>query len=145
MTSPARPSSPRRPLPRTEIRSRLGTEFGRLLSPLVRITPGGIAAVLSDDEDEAVDFAHDPAEISALDVQLLAAQVGQSVRRLTGAATRHRLERPLVLLETSVQKLIASTIGGSFTLALLLHHRANIAIGLRAFDETHRRIEALLT
>lgn len=126
------------------VRSRLGTEFGRLLEPLVMVVPGGIAAVLSDDAGEALDFAHDPEEISALDVQLLGAQIGQSLHLLDAAARRHRLKEPSLLLETPTQKLLAASLDGAFTLALLLDGRANLSKAFTGFAQIRIRLEQLL-
>lgn len=128
----------------TRVRSRLGTEFGRLLERLVVQTPGGVAAVLSDDVGEALDFAHDPAEISALDVQLLGAQIGQSLHLLDVSARRHRLRQPSLLLETPSQKLLAATLCGAFTLALLLDRRANIAKAFTTFETIRLGLERIL-
>jgi len=127
-----------------DVTSRLGTEFGLVLAPLVVRTPGAIASILSDDVGDAIDFAHDPAELPALDVQLVGAQIGQSLLRLHRAARRHRLTDPLVLLETRGQGLVASGVAETYVLALLLGPRANLARAMITFSIARRRIHDLL-
>ena len=82
--------------------------------------------------------------IAAVDVQLLAAQVGQTLRKLDTDARRHRLLHPCVLLETPEHKLLSATLRQTFTLAFLLCSRANIAKALLNFDAARHRIERLL-
>jgi len=115
-----------------------------VLVPLVAQTPGGIAAVLSDEEGEALDYVHDPRVITAIDVQLLAAQVGQTIRRLHRDALRHRMIHPCVLLETPTHKLMSASLGQAFTLAFLLQSRANLAKAFSQFEASRHHIERLL-
>jgi predicted regulator of Ras-like GTPase activity (Roadblock/LC7/MglB family) len=123
---------------------RLDTEFGRELAPLVATIPGARGAVLSDSQGDAIDFAHHPADISELDVQLLGAQIGQAMLRLSGGSARHHLHDPAVLVEGTEANLVASAIAGTYILALLLDRRANLAVALSAFVRTRARIARLL-
>lgn len=136
MTQPVPPARP--------IHSRLGTEFGRVLAPLVEHTPGAVAAVLSDEQGDAIDFAHDPEEISDLDVQLLGAQIGQSVLRLHLSARRHRLQAPCLLVEARTSRFVAGAVADDYILALLLDRGANVARALEAFDRVRVRLAMLL-
>jgi hypothetical protein len=127
------------------------TEFGLALAALVREVPGALGAVLSDDVGDAIDFAHDPAVISDLDVQLVGAQIGQSVLELgrsfltRGAPARHRrIDEPLVLLEARDQAFVAAPVADRFVLAMLLDHRANFARALRSADHCRARLRVLL-
>lgn len=124
--------------------SRLRTEFGRVLATLVNETPGAVAAVLTDEEGDAIDYAHDRTELSELDVQLLGAQVQQAVLALDRSAKRHRLREPMCLLETEAQKLVAGAVGEQYVMALLLEERANVARGLSAFRRARRLLTRML-
>jgi hypothetical protein len=126
------------------VASRLGTEFGAVLSPMVETTPGAIAAVLSDDQGDAIDFAHDPAEISDVDVQLLGAQIGQTVLALERTYLRHRLGRSALLLESDQHGLLTCALHEHYVLALLLERRSNVAAAFTAFEMARHRLAGLL-
>ena len=126
------------------VRSRLHTEFGAILETIVRGVPGATAAVLSDDEGEAIDFAHRPDEVEALDVQLLGAQIGQAMLRTETTGERHDLRAPLVLVEAAVGAFVATTIHHEYILALLLRRRANVARALEVLAAGRSRLGPLL-
>lgn len=117
------------------VRSPLGTEFGQVLAPMVLAVHGAIAAVLSDDEGDAIDYVHDPRVISELDVQLVGAQIGQSILRLEASARRHRMGASALLLEARSQAFVASAVAERFVVAMVLQPRANFA---RALDSLCR-------
>jgi hypothetical protein len=122
------------------VKCRFGTEFGAVLEPMVESTPGAVAAVLSDDQGDAIDFAHDEAEISELDVQLLGAQIGQTILAMERIYRRHHL----VELESAQHGLLACSLRGHFVLALLLERRSNVAAAFAAFDAARGKLEGLL-
>jgi hypothetical protein len=123
---------------------RFGTEFGAVLEPMVDMTPGAVAAVLSDDQGDAIDFAHDPAEISEIDVQLLGAQIGQTVLAMEPIYRRHQLVGPSMLVESAQHGLLACSLRGHYILALLLERKSNVGAAFAAFDHARRRLDALL-
>lgn len=126
------------------IKSRFGTEFGAVLEPMVETTPGAVAAVLSDEQGDAIDFAHDPNEISDLDVQLLGAQIGQTVLALEKVYRRHRLDEPALLVESAHHGLLACSLRGHYILAMLLDRRSNVAAAFTAFARATKSLDALL-
>lgn len=110
----------------------------------MRETPGAIAGVLSDEDGDAIDYVHDPAEIDDLDVQLLAAQVGQSLFRLEHTAQGFGLDNPLVVLETPKRGLVACSIGHAFVAAMLMDGHANVGRAIGAFTQGRIALAALL-
>ena len=126
------------------ITSRLGTEFGEALRTMVLRTPGAVAGVVSDDEGDAIDYAHDPDRIDGLDVQLLGAQLGPPLFRLRDTAHDQGLEHPLLLIETLSHNLVASPVGGVFVIALLLDRRANLGRAMACFTRGRDTLQALL-
>jgi hypothetical protein len=113
------------------VHSPLATEFGRVLASMVLAVPGALAAVLSDDEGNAIDYVHDPRVISELDIQLVGAQIGQSILRLDESARRRGISGPALLVEAHQQAFAASAVAERFVVALMLERRANFA---RALD-----------
>ena len=123
---------------------RIGTEFGQALQTMVRGTPGAMAAVLSDNVGDAIDFVHDAEELSELDVQLLAAQVGQQLIKLEATYRRHRLRSASLLLESSACGLMAGVVGDEYVLAMLLERRANVARAFSTFEQGRTALRELL-
>ena len=126
------------------VQARFGTEFGAVLEPMVETTPGAIAAVLSDEQGDAIDFAHDPAEIEDVDVQLLGAQIGQTVLALEKIYRRHQLDRPALLVESDQHGLLACSLRDHYILALLLERKSNVGAAFAAFGKARARLDALL-
>jgi hypothetical protein len=120
------------------------SEFGELLGELLAATPGAYGAVLSDGVDDTIDTAHRPAEISALDVCIAGAQVGQAMTRLNISAIIFGLGRAQVVIEAGDTVLISKILWREYLMTMLLHSRANIARAMRDFDETGEKVLALL-
>lgn len=120
------------------------SEFGELLGELIAATPGAFGAVLSDGVDDTIDTAHRPAVISAIDVCIAGAQVGQPMTRLNIASIIFGLGRPQVVIETPEMVLISKVLWEEYLLTLILQHHANIARAMRDFDETAAQLLALL-
>ncbi len=127
------------------VHSRLGTEFGEALRTMVEHTPGAVAGVVSDDEGDAIDFAHDPGRIEALDVELLGAQLGLPLQRLQASASARGMAEPLLLVETVSHNLVAGPVGGGFVVALLLDRQANLGRALGTFTRGRATLSALLS
>ena len=120
------------------------SEFGELLGELLEHTPGAYGAVLSDGVDDTIDTAHRPAEISALDVCIAGAQVGQPMTRLNISAIIFGLGRAQVVVEAGSVVLISKVLWETYLMTLVLHPGANIARAMRDFDETGEKVLALL-
>jgi hypothetical protein len=120
------------------------SEFGELLGELLAATPGAYGAVLSDGVDDTIDTAHRPAEISALDVCITGAQVGQAMTRLNISAIIFGFGRAQVVIEAGEVVLISKILWREYLMTLILHSRANIARAMRDFDETGDKVLALL-
>jgi len=121
------------------------SEFGELLAKLIEATPGAYGAVLSDGVDDTIDTAYRPAEISAIDVSILGAQVGQPMTRLNISAIIFGLGRPQVVIEAGESVLISKVLWDRYLLTLAVHgQHANIARAMRDFDETAVEVLALL-
>jgi hypothetical protein len=120
------------------------SEFGGLLGDLLAATPGAYGAVLSDGVDDTIDTAHRPAEISALDICIAGAQVGQAMTRLNVSATIFGLGRTQVVVEAGETVLISKVLWDAYLMTMVLHRRANIARAMRDFDETGARLLELL-
>jgi hypothetical protein len=120
------------------------SEFGELLAELLASTPGACGAVLSDGVDDTIDTAHRPAEISALDISIAGAQVGQAMTRLNVSAIIFGLGRAQVVVEAANTVLISEVLWREYLLTLVLRPHANIARAMRDFDDTAVRVLALL-
>ncbi len=120
------------------------SEFGELLGELLVATPEAYGAVLSDGVDDTIDTAHRPAEISALDVCIAGAQVGQGMTRLNISAIIFGLGRPQVVIESPTQILISKVLWEKYLLTIVLQPHANIARAMRDFDDTAARVLELL-
>ncbi|MEM6290891.1 MAG: hypothetical protein AAGA54_06480 [Myxococcota bacterium] len=114
------------------------------LQTMVVGTPGAVAGVVSDDDGDAIDYAHDPEEIDALDVQLLAAQISQSLFRVDRTATWFGLDAPVLLLETSRYGLVASPVAEAYVVAMLMERRANMGRAFDCFRRGRHTLHALL-
>lgn len=130
--------------PSTDDLCSLETEFGAILVRMVAASPGAIAAVLTDDDGDPIDFAYDPVQTNEFDVQLMGAQFSQPVLQLHRSAQRHRLHHPSVLIETNQQKLFVATAAQTYTVVLQLDRRANIGTALRVFAFGRKALERRL-
>ena len=126
------------------VHSPLSTEFGRVLASLVLAAPGAVAAVLSDEEGDAIDFVHDPRVISELDVQLVGAQIGQAIIRRDESARRH-VGGGALLVEAEHQAFAACAVAERYVLALVLERHANFARALDLLVEGGVVLVPLLT
>lgn len=120
------------------------SEFGELLGKLLASTPGAYGAVLSDGVDDTIDTAHRTAEISALDICIAGAQVGQAMTRLNISTIIFGLGRAQVVVEAGETVLISKVLWEDYLMTMVLHRRANIARAMRDFDETGAKLLALL-
>lgn len=120
------------------------SEFGEVLAELLVGNPEARGAVLSDGVDDTIDTAHRPAEISALDVCIAGAQIGQAMARLTVSATIFGIGRPLVVIEATTNMLISELLWEEYLLTLVLHPHANISRAMRDFELVADRVLALL-
>lgn len=129
---------------RVRVCTRLGTEFGRALEMMVLRAPGAFAGVVSDEEGDAIDYAHDPERIDGLEVQLLGAQIGIPLFKVHSTASVQGFDDPLLMVETRTHNLVASLVQHAFVVALLLDHRANLGRALATFSEGRDALRALL-
>jgi hypothetical protein len=120
------------------------SEFGELLGDLLARTPGACGAVLSDGVDDTIDTAYRPAEISALDVSIAGAQVGQPMTHLNISTIIFGLGRAQVVIETTESVLITKVLWEQYLLTVILNRRANFARAMRDFDEVAEQLLALL-
>jgi hypothetical protein len=139
---PASKSSPR--LRAGDVIDRGVSEFGELLGELLAANPGACGAVLSDGVDDTIDTAHRPAEISALDICIAGAQVGQAMTRLNISAIIFGLGRPQIVIEAPDRVLISKVLWQEYLLTVVLRPHANLARAMRDFDDTADRVLALL-
>lgn len=126
------------------IRSALDTEFGAVLAPMVSGVHGAIAAVLSDDDGDPIDYAHVPGRISPLDVALVGAQFGLPLLRLHHTAESRRLREPALVLEARRNALLAGIVAGEYVLAFMLARPANLAQAMSAFASGRAQLDELL-
>lgn len=121
------------------------SEFGDELAELVLAVPGALGAVIVDGRGFSVDFAHVPASVDEIDVQLSGAQFGQAIGRIAWYTRRHRLGEPeAMLLECRRGNLLVAPITGEYVLALRLRKMMNVARALREFAAARRRLASLL-
>lgn len=120
------------------------SEFGELLGDMLARIPGSRGAVLSDGEDDTIDTAHRVGEVSAIDVCIAGAQIGQTMVRLTNDAIVFGLGRPQVLIETDAGVLVSKLLFREYLLTMLLRRSTNLARAMREFEQTAEVIRKLL-
>jgi hypothetical protein len=120
------------------------SEFGELLAEFLAHNPGAAGAVVSDGVDDTIDTAHRPSGISALDLCIAGAQVGQAMQRLTVSAIIFGLGRPQVVIECSDRVLISQVLWEEYLLTVVLDPHANIARAMRDFEQVAVRVLELL-
>ena len=121
----------------------MGTEFGRVLELVVQV-PGAAGAVLSDDRGYAIDYVRRGTGLTDLDVQLLGAQVGQALERLDLGLRPRGLRAPVVVLESPRRALLATSVDGTYAMALLILFPGNFALALQRFEDGRRDMARLL-
>lgn len=95
------------------------SEFGEALAAHVGETPTIRGAILTDAEGDPIDFAHRPAEVSALDLQIVGAQVEQTTLRAQAWCSYRGLGRCEILIEASHGLLLSASPGGGCVLSSL--------------------------
>ncbi len=120
------------------------SEFGQLLGDMLARIPGSRGAVLSDGEDDTIDTAHRPGDVSVIDICIAGAQIGQAMVRLTNDSILFGLGRPQVLIETEAGALVSKLLFREYLLTMLLHRNANLARAMREFEQTAEQLRRLL-
>lgn len=123
--------------------SAMGTEFGRVLEGLADV-PGAAGAVLSDDRGYTIDYVRRSEGLTDLDVQLLGAQIGQTLERLHTGLFARDFGAPVLVLESRRRALLAASLVGTYVMALLVVRPANIALALRRFEDCREDMTRLL-
>lgn len=132
------------PGPRRRIPSALRSEFGRVIENLMDL-PGAMGAVLIDDDGYAIDYVNDEPHLSAIDVQLMGAQIGQAVQRIQRTAHSRDLGTPSLILEGSTGVLVAGPVGFDYVLSMMLRDNADVGAALDRFEAVRSTVEHLLT
>ena len=127
-------------------------EFGRVLAGGLERETLARGAVLSDDAGDAIDLAYRPARVSALEVEILGAQLDHAAGRITTFVQRRGQGPCEILIEASHGRLCFAFLGGAYVLAVLAepassdHPAHSIAAErlLTGFRALRRDIEVLL-
>lgn len=123
------------------------SEFGEALAAYVSARPDIRGAILTDAEGDPIDFAHRPHEVSALDLQLVGAQVEQTTLRAQAWCSHLGLGRCEILIEASHGLLLATSPGSGSVLSTLLCPTPDPDPErlLASFAALRRRISELIT
>jgi len=128
------------------------SEFGRVLADYITRETVARGAVLSDDEGDTVDLAFDETRTTALEVQIIGAQLDRAAGRVTSWFQDRGRGTCEILIESSHGRLCCAFVGGAYVLAVV----AEAAVGddearaaeaervLAGFRDLRRDIEALL-
>jgi len=119
-------------------------EFGDKMASMMEDTPGAIGAVLADARGEPIDFAHDPERIDSLEIQIVGAQLGQSIERLRKTAVTFGLGHPTVLLHAKAGNLLTTPLHAEYLLTVVLARSANIARAMQGFARLADELRLLL-
>lgn len=128
------------------------SEFGRVLADYITREASVRGAVLSDNEGDAVDLAFDEDRTTALEVQILGAQLDRAAERLS-TWFQDRGRGPCeILIEASHGSLCYAFVAGAYVLAVFSEpaqgddeaRSAEAERVLAGFRELRRDIEALL-
>ncbi|MFZ6182953.1 hypothetical protein [Nannocystis pusilla] len=128
------------------------SEFGRVLADYITRETAVRGAVLSDDQGDAVDLAFDEARTTALEVQILGAQLDRAAERLTSWFQDRGRGHCEILIEASHGRLCCAFVGGAYVLAVVSEpaqgddeaRAAEAERVLAGFRDLRRDIEALL-
>jgi putative intracellular protease/amidase len=128
---------PARP-PRAKARDMDASAFEQILARLVARIPGAAAAILVDDEGEAVDYHLARARLAAFDVRIAAAH-WRIV--LDEVAASSRLGRPTLLaVRGTARNFYAHALAEGYALVIVLGRRAPLAISPRALSVCERAL-----
>lgn len=119
-------------------------EFGETMAAMMEKTPGAIGAVLADGRGEPIDFAHDTGQINALEIQIVGAQLGQSIARLRRTALVFGLGHPTVLLNATAGNLLTTPVHAEYLLTVVLARSANIARAMQGFRRLSDELREML-
>ncbi|MBL9099749.1 MAG: hypothetical protein JNL82_02260 [Myxococcales bacterium] len=122
------------------------SEFGQALGNFLVGRTNVRCAVLTDNRGDPVDFAHRPARMSAIDVQIAGAQVEAVAGRVQAWCDDHKLGVCEILVEASHGLLLITVPGRECVLVSLHDHaaRADPLGQLAAFSNLRRRIADLI-
>lgn len=95
------------------------SEFGRVLADYLTSESVARGAVLSDDAGDAIDLAYDPRRVTALEVEILGAQLDRAAGRLTHFVERRGHGPCEILIEASHGRLCFAFLSGDYVLAVL--------------------------
>lgn len=138
-------ASGRKPRSRTQsIRTPYDTEFSVVLAALVKEIQGSVGAVLTDISGEPIDYVHMPNELAELDVQIAGAQIVQIVAETQEITAKWKMGTGVLLVEGSRAAFLAAMVAGEYLLTVVLGAEANLARGLRSFEEAMARLEEYL-
>lgn len=126
------------------IPSALRSDFGRVIENLMDVT-GARGAVLVDDDGYAIDYVYDPEQLTALDIQLIGAQVEQAARHMQRSAIKHDLGTAVAVVEGTAGSLLVGPVGGHYVLTFVLAHGADLGKALPHYEAVRSTIEHLLT
>ncbi len=123
------------------------SEFGAAMAAFLAITPEISGAIVTDAEGDPVDFAHHPATITALDLQIAGAQTEQVTRRMQAWCDRNNLGTCTIWIEASHGCLLSTVPGHDYVLAALHHPTptTNTTTLLARFADLRSNIRELLT
>jgi hypothetical protein len=122
------------------------SEFGEVLAAYVAREPAARGAILTDAEGDPVDFAHRPAEVSALDLQIVGAQVEQTTLRAQAWCSFRGLGRCEILIEASHGLVLSASPGAGCVLSSLQRPTRDPDPErlLASFAELRRRVAELI-
>ncbi|MCY0990255.1 hypothetical protein OV203_24150 [Nannocystis sp. ILAH1] len=128
------------------------SEFGRVLADYITRETAVRGAVLSDDQGDAVDLVFDEDRTTALEVQILGAQLDRAAERLSSWFQDRGRGPCEILIEASHGRLCCAFVGGAYVLAVVSEpaqgddeaRAAEAERVLAGFRDLRRDIEALL-
>ncbi|MEM7160176.1 MAG: roadblock/LC7 domain-containing protein [Myxococcota bacterium] len=126
------------------IPSAMRSDFGRVIENLMDID-GARGAVLVDDDGYAIDWVFDPETLTELDIQLIGAQVGQTVNAMERSAAKLDLGNPVALVESKRGHLVLSPVSVHYVLAFVLDAQVDANRILDHFEAVRSTVEHLLT
>ena len=126
------------------IPSAMRSDFGRVIENLMDID-GARGAVLVDDDGYAIDWVFDPEALTELDIQLIGAQVGQTVNAMERSAAKLDLGNPVALVESDRGHLVLSPVSVHYVLAFVLGPEVDANRILDHFEAVRSTVEHLLT
>lgn len=120
------------------------SEFGTILSALIRNVPGAVGAVLCDEEGDAIDFIYRANRLDRIDIQLSGSQIVQVANSMDRGRWAKTLKLQYIVIESRDGAQLIAPLGQGYVLSLRLGTKRTMPRAQLHFEAACLDILALL-